>query len=179
MFIRTATVADAALLADLSVVTMREAFGPPHNPTQLVEEYIETAFSVAQLTAELNDPQAVFFLLEQDGLARGYAKLRRIKPPRQLPAGYRQVGASVEIQRIYLLAAYTGRGQGRLLMNHCLDWARQHQYRAVWLGVWERNERALTFYRKVGFERVGFHYFTFGSERQRDYWLFKPLNESD
>lgn len=156
---------------------MREAFGPPHNPAQLIEEYIESAFSVAQLTAELNDPRSVFFLLEQDGIAIGYAKMRRTKPLRQLPAAYRRTGAAIEIQRIYLLTMHTGRGQGRLLMNYCLDWARQQQYRAVWLGVWERNEQALLFYRKVGFERIGFHYFMFGSERQRDYWLFKPLNE--
>ena len=156
---------------------MYEAFGPPHNPAQLVDEYIKSAFSTVQMTGELNDPQSVFFLLEYNRMAIGYAKMRRTKPPRQLPEPYRKTRAAVEIQRIYLLAAYTGQGQGRLLMDHCLDWARQHQYQAVWLGVWERNERALTFYRKVGFKRVGFHYFMFGSERQRDYWLFKPLNE--
>jgi len=177
--IRTATVADAALLTDLSIVTVREAFGPPHNPVELVEEYTESAFSVAQMTAELSDPRSVFFLLEQNGLAIGYAKMRWTKPPRQLPAVYRRTGAVVEIQRIYLLAAYTGQGQGRLAMDHCLAWARQGSYRAVWLGVWERNERALTFYRKAGFERVGFHYFMFGSERQRDYWMLKPLNEPE
>lgn len=177
MKIRTATIADAALLTELSVVTMREAFGPPHNPAQLVEEYIDSAFSVAQLTAELSDPRSVFFLLELNGLAIGYAKIRQTKPPRQIPELYRRVGAAVEIQRIYLLTAHTGRGQGRLLMDHCLDWARQALYQAVWLGVWEHNERGLAFYQKNGFERVGFHYFMFGSERQCDYWMIKPLNK--
>ena len=60
-------------------------------------------------------------------------------------------------------------------MDHCLQWAQLAGYRAVWLGVWERNERALAFYRKMGFERFGFHYFQFGSERQRDFWLQKAL----
>jgi ribosomal protein S18 acetylase RimI-like enzyme len=60
-------------------------------------------------------------------------------------------------------------------MNYCLDWARAAGYRAVWLGVWERNDRALEFYRKIGFELFGYHYFQFGSERQRDFWLYKPL----
>lgn len=156
---------------------MREAFGPPHNPAELVDEYIASAFSVPQLTAELNDPRSLFFLLEQNGLAIGYAKIRRTKPPRQIPEPYRQAGTAVEIQRIYLLAVHTGQGQGRLVMNYCLTWARQQKYRAVWLGVWERNERALAFYEKAGFERFGFHYFMFGSERQRDYWLLKPLNK--
>ena len=156
-------------------MTMRQAFGPPHNPAELVEEYIESAFTVAQLTLELSDARSAFFLLEEGGNLIGYAKMRRTKPPRQLPNPYRKPGVAIEIQRIYLLAEHTGRGQGRLLMNYCLDWACQRQYRAVWLGVWERNKRALSFYQKVGFERVGFHYFVFGAERQRDYWLLKPL----
>lgn len=179
MLIRPATVADAVLLTELSAVTIRQAFGPPYNPAPLVEEYIDQAFSVAQMTAELMDAGAAFFLLEQDRVVIGYAKMRRAKPLRQLPKLYRQAGNAVEIQRIYLLAEYIGQGQGRLLMEHCLSWARQQQYRAVWLGVWERNERALSFYKKLGFEPIGFHYFMFGSERQRDFWLLKPLNEPD
>lgn len=60
-------------------------------------------------------------------------------------------------------------------MNYCLDWARLAGHGAVWLGVWERNNRALTFYQRMGFTRFGYHYFQFGSERQRDFWLYKPL----
>ena len=38
----------------------------------------------------------------------------------------------------------------------------------VWLGVWERNPRAISFYRKVGFAEVGEHVFQLGSDPQRD-----------
>lgn len=176
MSIRLATPADAARLTDLSVVTLREAFGPPHNPAELVEEYIQSAITQPILDAELTDPNSTFFLLENpDGALAGYAKLRWHAPPRRMPKPYRRVGNVIEIQRIYLLQSQTGQGQGRVLMQHCLDWSRAHGYTAVWLGVWERNERALQFYKKQGFERFGFHYFQFGSERQRDYWLYKPL----
>lgn len=171
MTIRPATIADAALLTALSAITMREAFGPPHNPAELVEEYIQSAINVTQLTTELTDPRAAFFLLEQpNGTAIGYAKLRRHAPPRRMTTRN-----AVEIQRIYLLQTAVGQGQGQRLMEYCLDWAKQRGYAAVWLGVWERNKRALAFYRKMGFERFGFHYFQFGSERQRDFWLQKQL----
>lgn len=155
---------------------MREAFGPPHNPAELVEDYIQSTITVSQLGAELMDIRSTFFLLEQaDGAVVGYAKMRRHVPPRRMPAPYRQAGSAVEIQRIYLLQTCTGQGQGRMLMQHCLDWASKEGYKAVWLGVWERNKRALAFYEKFGFQRFGFHYFQFGSERQRDYWLQKQL----
>lgn len=156
---------------------MREAFGPPHNPAELVEEYIQSAITVPILEAELADLRSTFFLANlSDGTPIGYAKLRRHTPPRQMPERYRRAGTAIEIQRIYLSQSYIGQGQGRRLMEYCLDWARQQRYQIVWLGVWERNERALAFYEKIGFERFGYHYFQFGSERQRDFWLQKQLS---
>lgn len=157
---------------------MREAFGPPHNPAELVEEYIQSAITTPILETELVDPRSIFFLATlPDNTPIGYAKLRWHKPPRQMPAPYRKAGLAVEIQRIYLLNSQVGQGQGRALMQHCLDWAGGQGYQAVWLGVWERNERALAFYKKLGFSRFGFHYFQFGTERQRDFWLLKQLSE--
>jgi len=172
--IRPATVADAARLTDLAATTMREAFGPPYNPAELVDEYIWSAITQPILETELADVRSWFFLLETaDRTPVGYAKLRRHAPPRRMPQPHRQ--NAVEIQRIYLLQSQTGQGQGKQLMRYCLDWAQLAGYGAVWLGVWERNDRALCFYQKMGFERFGYHYFLFGSERQRDFWLYKPL----
>ncbi|WP_018622183.1 GNAT family N-acetyltransferase [Spirosoma luteum] len=172
MIIRLATPSDAVILTELAITTMREAFGPPHNPADLVEEYIQSAITVPLVEAELKDPRATFFLLEQpDNTVVGYAKLRRHAPPHRIPER-----KAVEIQRIYLSKTQIGRGQGRKLMEHCLNWAREQGYRGCWLGVWERNTSALAFYEKMDFVRFGFHYFQFGSERQRDYWLWKSLS---
>lgn len=174
MTIRPATLADAARLTDLAATTMREAFGPPHNPAELVDDYIRSDLTQPILETELTDPKSWFFLLETDHRTPvGYAKLRRHAPPRRMPQPHRR--NAIEIQRLYLLQSQTGQGQGKQLMNHCLNWARSTGYGTVWLGVWERNERALTFYQKMGFARFGYHYFPFGSERQRDYWLYNVL----
>ncbi|MBD2700839.1 GNAT family N-acetyltransferase [Spirosoma sp. BT702] len=171
MFISTATLADVSALAALSATTMREAFGPPHNPVELVEQYIAQALTEPILNQELVDPRCAFFLASSsDGTPVGYAKLRRHAPPRRM-----QERNAIEIQRIYLLQSQIGQGQGRRLMEHCLDWAREQKAEAVWLGVWECNKRALAFYEKMGFERFSYHYFQFGSERQRDFWLQKQL----
>jgi ribosomal protein S18 acetylase RimI-like enzyme len=40
--------------------------------------------------------------------------------------------------------------------------------RTLWLGVWERNPRAIAFYAKCGFVDVGEHAFIFGTEEQTD-----------
>jgi ribosomal protein S18 acetylase RimI-like enzyme len=155
---------------------MREAFGPPHNPAELVEEYVLSAITLPILETELADPRATFFIAETDqGEPVGYAKLRRHTPPRRMPEPYRRANNAIEIQRIYLLQNQIGQGQGRQLIEYCFNWAIEQGFGAVWLGVWERNSRALAFYQKMGFERFGFHYFQFGSERQRDFWLQKQL----
>lgn len=171
MTIRPATISDAASLTELAITTMREAFGPPHNPAELVEEYIQSAMNLSMLEAELADRRSFFFLLESaDRQLVGYAKLRHHAPPRRM-----KDRNAIEIQRIYLLQTQLGQGQGRILMEHCLNWARTQGYSSVWLGVWERNARAIAFYKRMGFDRFGFHYFQFGSERQRDLWLQKQL----
>jgi ribosomal protein S18 acetylase RimI-like enzyme len=40
--------------------------------------------------------------------------------------------------------------------------------RQLWLGVWERNARAIAFYKKIGFVDVGSHDFYVGADRQTD-----------
>jgi len=42
--------------------------------------------------------------------------------------------------------------------------------------VWERNPRAIAFYRKCGFAEVGTHTFVFGTDRQRDLVLARALD---
>ncbi|MFD1142090.1 GNAT family N-acetyltransferase [Larkinella insperata] len=169
--IRTGGPDDAAELTDLAIRTMREAFGPPHNPAELVDAYIREAFSVDQVRQELLDPRNTFLLtLDSDQQLVGYAKLRRNRPPRQLKGQH-----AIEIQRLYVAEQQIGKGLGKQLMEYCLNQARQEGYATAWLGVWERNLRAIDFYTKMGFQRCGWHYFQFGSERQRDFWMKKDL----
>ena len=171
MTIRRATPADAQLLTELGATTAREAFGPPHNPADVVDDYIRTDFAIDTVRSELNDPAATFLVMEDEaGKAVGYAKLRRRTPPRQITAR-----PAIEIQRIYLLRESIGQGQGRRLMEHCLDLARANQYAVAYLGVWEHNLSAIAFYTRLGFVRVGWHYFQFGADRQRDFWFQKQL----
>jgi ribosomal protein S18 acetylase RimI-like enzyme len=47
----------------------------------------------------------------------------------------------------------------------------------LWLGVWERNPKAIAFYRKHGFRVVGEHSFMLGRDQQRDLILAAQLNE--
>ncbi len=60
-------------------------------------------------------------------------------------------------------------------MNAVADTARARGARELWLGVWERNERAQAFYRKCGFEKVGTQIFVVGSDPQTDHVMLRQL----
>jgi GNAT superfamily N-acetyltransferase len=81
----------------------------------------------------------------------------------------------VELERIYALAAFQGRGLGPALMQACVDLALMKGARTMWLGVWERNARALAFYAKWGFRDVGAHPFLVGSDDMTDRILEREL----
>jgi ribosomal protein S18 acetylase RimI-like enzyme len=53
--------------------------------------------------------------------------------------------------------------------------ARARSARELWLGVWERNERARAFYRKCGFRPVGKQVFVVGDDPQTDDVMIKEL----
>ena len=48
----------------------------------------------------------------------------------------------------------------------------------IWLGVWERNEKAQAFYRRFGFVECGEHVFTVGSDDQRDIIMSRSLTRA-
>ena len=83
--------------------------------------------------------------------------------------------APIEIQRFYLAAEWHGRGLAQTLMAQALDTARAAGAQTIWLGVWERNPRAIAFYRKAGYADVGAHSFVVGTDKQTDRILTRSL----
>jgi len=61
-----------------------------------------------------------------------------------------------------------GRGVAAALMEDAIAWARSRGAPALYLSVWENNERAQRFYRRYGFRHVGEHAFMVGRVRDRD-----------
>ena len=59
--------------------------------------------------------------------------------------------------------------------EHAINSARQKQKEYIWLGVWEKNERALRFYEQNGFYGIGTHCFILGKDRQIDHIMRKDL----
>lgn len=81
----------------------------------------------------------------------------------------------MELARLYATKEMVGRGVGDLLMARCIEHARERGQRTLWLGVWERNARAIGFYEKWELRRVGQHIFRVGSDPQNDILMCRSL----
>jgi diamine N-acetyltransferase len=167
--IRRGTLADAALLSELGARTFSETFAADNTAEDLAA-YVATSFNVAQQTSELEDPGSTFLIAEVDGHAAGYAKLHDGEPEKSVEGA-----KPIELVRLYVSRDWLGRGVGQRLMSACIDEARQAGHETIWLGVWERNARAQSFYQKWSFRAVGEHMFQLGADLQRDIVMERAL----
>ncbi len=169
--IRRADLKDAEMLAELSRQTFRDAFHDnPKNAPEDMAVYMNSAFNLSQIRAELTEPKAIFLIAEIENEAVGYAKLLIDTREPEIEAE-----KPIELARLYSKQDFLGKGVGAKLMSKCFEFARQNGFDAMWLGVWEFNPRAQTFYRKHGFYEVGKHIFQLGSDAQIDVLMRKEL----
>lgn len=160
--IRRATLDDAPTLAELGARTFSETFLADNHPDDIAA-FLAATYGPSQQAAELADAANHFLVAEREGVPVGYAKLRRGPAPSCVKGA-----APIQIDRLYVAREHLGRRVGEALMTRCLEEARVAAHQTVWLGVWERNTRALAFYRRWGFCVVGEHTFQLGSDRQND-----------
>lgn len=167
--IRPATANDAAVLAALAKQTFYDTFAPTNDATDMAL-YLAEAYGVDQQAKEIADPTITTLLVEEDGVAIAYAQVRNDHVPDCVTDA-----AALELWRFYVHQDWHGRGIAQALMSRAKDEARNRGAKSLWLGVWERNDRARAFYAKCGFVDVGEHIFLFGTDPQTDLVMVTPL----
>ncbi|MEM7085651.1 MAG: GNAT family N-acetyltransferase [Bacteroidota bacterium] len=149
-------------VAKSTFIATYEAYNTPEN----MRFYLETHFSEKAIINQLNDPEVQFFLAEQNEITMGYIKLNMGNA--QTEAGYPN---TLEIERIYVLSEFHGKGYGKLLLQKAIEVGRNNLVDHVWLGVWDQNPKAIAFYERNGFSTFGTHEFLLGDDPQRDYMM--------
>lgn len=163
MNIRYGTTSDAHMLAELGARTFFDTFAKDNTPENMTA-YLQASFSPDIQFRELSSEENIFLIAEAEDIAVGFAQLVMNSGEEAL------VGLMpMEIRRIYAVQEYIGKGVGRELMSASIEEARQRGCDSIWLGVWEKNLRAIAFYKKWGFQEVGTHIFQVGDDLQKDY----------
>lgn len=171
--VRRASPADAAALARFAARSFRDTY-LADNVAANVEAYVAEHLHEEALATLMRDPRTTTLLAEVQRALAGYAQLA----PAPRPASG-SAGPSMELARFYVAREWHGRGVARELMAAALAAAARAGAHEVWLGVWERNARAIAFYRRSGFETVGAHRFTMGADVQRDLVMLHRLDRGE
>jgi diamine N-acetyltransferase len=170
--IRSARESDGPALASIAESTFRGTFAPFNTPEDM-DLHCSRYFTPAAQAAELADPRMDNIVVEDgegSGELIGYAQLRSGPAPACVTGA-----APIELQRFYVVPALHGGGLASELMAAVVGEASERGADTLWLGVWEKNPRAIRFYGKCGFREVGDQTFLLGTDPQRDLVMVRPV----
>lgn len=170
--LQQATIHDALLLQQLSITTFTETFAA-QNSVENLNQYLEKAYNIRQLEAELRNENSTFFILLNGKELLGYLKLNIENAQTETIAE-----DAVEIERIYILKQHKRNGYGKVLIETAETFAKNNQKQSIWLGVWEKNVAAIKFYHKRGFTQISSHSFFMGEDEQIDLIMSKKINDN-
>jgi diamine N-acetyltransferase len=157
-------------LQQISRATFMETFGDLNSAANM-NNYLENNLSKEQLANELTNPDSEFYFAENNNEIIGYLKVNYNTAQTE-----NVLNNALEIERIYVLKDFYGKKIGNLLIEKAKEIANTRNSDYIWLGVWEKNHRAISFYSKYGFEVFDKHIFKLGDDIQTDLLMQLKLN---
>ena len=157
--IRLAKKEDAQIIALLGRITFTETFGHLFRDKKDLIDYYNLTFSVQKIEDGIKKPDNIFWIAFVNRLPVGYAKLKLYSN-----SEFIESKDVCQLQKIYVLKDFLSMKIGFGLQDLLLKKAKELNFNKVWLSVLNSNERAINFYKKNGFEKIGNHNFQIGKE---------------
>ena len=135
----------------------RQSFLEAHKasaPEEILNTYLDNKFTNKIIRTELADSSNHFYLIYYNNNIAGYSKIVFDG----MHANIRS-NQTTKLERLYLLKEFYGYQLGYKLYQFNLALSKKNNQKGMWLFVWVENERALNFYKKIGFKIVGLHDF--------------------
>jgi ribosomal protein S18 acetylase RimI-like enzyme len=167
MKIRKADIKDAELLVELGCKTFYDTYHE-QNTVDDMEQYLSANFTLQHIKEEILDASNDFYVAEKKEEVTGYIKISESATPKEISHL-----KSLEIAKIYTLKNVHGKGVGTLLLHKAFEIAKQREKDAVWLCVWQKNDKAIRFYKKHGFVIIAKASFVLGTDVQDDWIMAK------
>ena len=151
--ISKADLSDIDSLSELASITFFESYHKQIDNNR-IKNYIASNFSPEHFKSKIESSNTCCYLATYEETIAGFMqlkfdyfhdKLEEISP--------------LEIERIYILNKYQGKGLGKALINVAINTAIENKYEAITLAVWEENKKAISFYNYLGFKtysNIGF-----------------------
>ncbi|MFK8060486.1 MAG: N-acetyltransferase family protein [Polaribacter sp.] len=168
--IREANTNDAVYIALLGRITYTESHGKYiKNPSDL-QTYYNNQFSVAKILEEIEDQNNIFWIVFHNDLPIGFAKLSLNNNHKDIPNKN-----SCRLEKIYVLNDFIGMKIGSKLKDILIAKAIDLKFNNIWLATYIKNEKAQNFYKKSGFQQVGFIDFIVGNDSYKNFLFSKNL----
>jgi ribosomal protein S18 acetylase RimI-like enzyme/ATP adenylyltransferase/5',5'''-P-1,P-4-tetraphosphate phosphorylase II len=120
-------------------------------PESDLKSYFDLRYTEEVFLSMFDDPYTQGFVAETDDQIAGYARLFFNRDENRL-----------YVPSLYFLPDFQGQGMGRQLLGAAEEYAAEKGLDELWIGVMVKNNPALVFYRKVGFQFVREEPFTMG-----------------
>ena len=173
--IRLATADDAGGLAELAAVTFPLAC-PPGATQEDIAEHLRRTLSAEKFAEYLADADIAILAVDDGGELRGYSML--VARPTSDPdvASALTLEPSTELSKCYVHPEHPGLGAAAELMKATIEHAAGTGAAGLWLGVNNQNAKAIRFYEKNGFRKVGTKSFQLGDSVEHDFVMERALH---
>jgi ribosomal protein S18 acetylase RimI-like enzyme len=120
-------------------------------PESDLKAYFDVRYTEEAVLSMFDDPFTHGFVAEADDRIAGYARLFFNPDENRL-----------YVPSLYFLPEFLGQGMGKELLETAEEYAAEKGLDELWIGVMVKNNPALVFYRKVGFQFVREEPFSMG-----------------
>jgi GNAT superfamily N-acetyltransferase len=169
--LRRASIEDARALAAFASKAFSDTYEGLDDPDDIAD-YVAEHFNPGAVAKVILDRAAITLLAEIGRELIGYAVLKSVEAPACVTGT-----KPVELARLYLGQRFIGKGIGTRLMLLIHEEALRLGARTLWLSVYDRNVRAVRFYERFGFTKVGGKEFLFGGRIYIDPVYTAPVRD--
>ena len=119
-------------------------------------------FTPKKFEAIVANESSAVLVAESDKNLVGYA---RVVTATACPVA---TSSKVELSTLYVQTPFNGQGVGQALLSQAEKWARERKNTSLWLTVNSKNSRAIAFYAKHGYTKLGVTHFKLGNEKHEN-----------
>jgi diamine N-acetyltransferase len=167
MHIRPGRREDAEILSALAIQVWLHTYAR-EGVSSVLANYVLSEFPVARFHSLLSEPSSSVFVAEHDQNLLGYS-VARASAACPVPSA-----AGAELATLYVQEPFLGKGVGALLLKSAELWAMARRSAPIWLKTNSQNSRAIAFYAKHGYSKIGITYFELGGQKYENVVLMGP-----
>jgi diamine N-acetyltransferase len=161
MHIRQGELRDAESLSALATQVWLHTYAT-EGISCVIARYVLSEFAPKKFEALLVEVPTTILVAEVNRNLVGYA---RLTTQTMCPVF---TTAKVELATLYVQKPFIGKGVGHALLSQAEKWAMRYAETAVWLTVNSKNDRAIAFYTKHGYSKLGTTFFELGDEQHEN-----------